>query len=577
MAQKSGIYRRPSGIYVLRLVVPERLREAVGRREVHVSTGTRSAEIAKLVAASASLHWRQKFLALERLTSMNIQQIVLGSPALTSGGHISLQEAAVASGFTDTELLRKVESGLIPAFVRLSAVPGHTLPEAALEREVDAAGVVFVAPSPTTMPVGASPVIFSGTAKLRGAHEVAAMLIDGAQPELVLVDLPDRPGVCLVPEAPLRLTIDSVELLARDVEAMRVIARASVTPQQLEASRAAASPVYSASQPDIKLSARLDAYMKDRGSTCALDQAQRVRSACELFIELMGDPSLQQIDRDLLRHYRDNLLPRCPADLHLLRSKHPEAGVSMTAAITQAPSSWPRLSAGERKKRMTWLSQFLKWLKVEGHIAVDPSEGLAQGVLDPQSTRKKRKQDSREVFSIQELRQIFGATWYRTGRGELSKAGTYREFLPLYYWLPLLGLHTGARINELCQLKLHDFRQTSTGVWFIAITDDGDDQKVKTSNSLRNVPLHQRLVDLGLIAWLRALEAAGHDRLFPELRHDPVKGYSKDAVKWFSRYLAGFGWPRDGTKTFHSLRHTFATHCVNEIGAIESVVLQMTA
>ncbi|WP_338157368.1 DUF6538 domain-containing protein [Burkholderia multivorans] len=38
MAQTSCLYRRPSGIYVVRLVVPKRLRSAVGKNEIHAST-----------------------------------------------------------------------------------------------------------------------------------------------------------------------------------------------------------------------------------------------------------------------------------------------------------------------------------------------------------------------------------------------------------------------------------------------------------------------------------------------------------------------------------------------------------
>jgi hypothetical protein len=41
MSGLSCIYRRTSGIYVVRLVVPARLRPAIGRSEVHVSTGLR--------------------------------------------------------------------------------------------------------------------------------------------------------------------------------------------------------------------------------------------------------------------------------------------------------------------------------------------------------------------------------------------------------------------------------------------------------------------------------------------------------------------------------------------------------
>ena len=46
---------------------------------------------------------------------------------------------------------------------------------------------------------------------------------------------------------------------------------------------------------------------------------------------------------------------------------------------------------------------------------------------------------------------------------------------PHRWWVPMIGLHTGARINEVAQLKLNDIVQEA-GVWCIKIqkTVDAD-------------------------------------------------------------------------------------------------------
>lgn len=51
MAQKANLYRRGSGVYVVRMIVPLRLREVVGKGEVHTSTETRDLVVSKGVAA----------------------------------------------------------------------------------------------------------------------------------------------------------------------------------------------------------------------------------------------------------------------------------------------------------------------------------------------------------------------------------------------------------------------------------------------------------------------------------------------------------------------------------------------
>lgn len=130
-----------------------------------------------------------------------------------------------------------------------------------------------------------------------------------------------------------------------------------------------------------------------------------------------------------------------------------------------------------------------------------------------------------------------------------------------------MGLYTGGRLNEICQLSLSDFKRTDDGVEFLEITVEDEDGNVvetkslKTTNSKRVVPIHHRLIDLGLLEYCSALRAAGYDRLFPELSHNDRKGYGKAAGSWFNERLMGnkLGIPRDGRYTFHSFRHNYAT------------------
>jgi integrase len=224
---------------------------------------------------------------------------------------------------------------------------------------------------------------------------------------------------------------------------------------------------------------------------------------------------------------------------------------------------------------MQWLCGMFAWLHDEKWITDDPAVGLGAPIREG---KRGARHTRRDLFTRDDLKQIFSAPWFATGRGELTKAGTYREFLPSYYWLPLLGLFTGARINELCQLSLTDIRQTDSGVWYLDI-NEGDEEslkKVKNASSLRRVPLHPLLIHCGLIQWRDRLKAEGHTRLFPEFTHDAAKGYSKAAVKWFSSFLSRLGWERNGRKVFHSFRHTLASECLNGLGLSEALTAQIS-
>jgi Cys-tRNA synthase (O-phospho-L-seryl-tRNA:Cys-tRNA synthase) len=42
-----------------------------------------------------------------------------------------------------------------------------------------------------------------------------------------------------------------------------------------------------------------------------------------------------------------------------------------------------------------------------------------------------------------------------------------------------------------------------------------------------------------LLEYVDALKAAGYDRLFPELKHNKIKGYRAGASKWFNENYFG--------------------------------------
>jgi integrase len=182
----------------------------------------------------------------------------------------------------------------------------------------------------------------------------------------------------------------------------------------------------------------------------------------------------------------------------------------------------------------------------------------------------KREQDVRSVFDDGELRNIFSASWYKAGKG------TDKNWRPYQYWIPLLGLLTGCRINELAQLYLEDVKRTESGTWYLDINQNHSDQSLKTVNSIRVMPLHQRMVELGLPLYVETLRDLGEKRLFPELRFDLAKGYGKAAGAWFNERFLGnkLAVTRDGRKTFHSFRHGYIT-ALERLDTPERVVTQL--
>jgi integrase len=191
------------------------------------------------------------------------------------------------------------------------------------------------------------------------------------------------------------------------------------------------------------------------------------------------------------------------------------------------------ISIASVNKYLRRVSSLFHWGKRHGYIHENPFNGL--GLKEHRMAYLQR-----ERFRYDELKKLFDPEHHSPEKFKHSYC----------YWLPWLGLYTGARLEELCQLHLPDIRQEG-GIWVIDINGK-DEKRMKTPAAERLVPIHSRLIELGLLERVSMLQSKGENRLFPELRQTR-DGYGQAASKWFARHRTRFGI----NKQFHSLRHTF--------------------
>jgi hypothetical protein len=137
---------------------------------------------------------------------------------------------------------------------------------------------------------------------------------------------------------------------------------------------------------------------------------------------------------------------------------------------------------------------------------------------------------------------------------------TYLERLtkPHEFWCPLLGLFTGARIEEISQSSVDDFCLVK-GVLCFQVKFDCAEKGVKNASAIRDIPLHQTLIDLGFMDYLAdvAKDYGKKSRIFPYLRIDEVNGFSDVPSESFKRYRESVG-VMHPKKVFHSFRSNVA-------------------
>ena len=73
---------------------------------------------------------------------------------------------------------------------------------------------------------------------------------------------------------------------------------------------------------------------------------------------------------------------------------------------------------------------------------------------------------------------------------------------PYRRWIALLGLYTGARANEICQLYADDVVLVDN-IWCIKVQSGRPDQKLKTDNSKRLIPIHAVVLEAGFLAFVQ--------------------------------------------------------------------------
>lgn len=577
------------GVLYFRARVPDELQACLGRREIRRSLGTSSLREARPKAtslASALFHiydLARDTLMARRRTSMATRSTPPAKPASAS----TATTGAPLSTLTDSHLRQIMEEWLTEA---LQSTYERRLTRRQqiedLEAERDQAGfhlsdayeeletLNFTKGTKTTTAAllrhegyEVSPEDERGAAFLKACHvqkiAEAAYLEQIASQHFTgnLVDSRWWP-----PAAGMTSTVTPS---AQPTPTIAAASPAPVMAQPVTQSKADAITV--AQAVDMFIAEKLQ--MKAWKSSAQNNIPQRLK----IMVEILDGQSLPMsgFDRNLMKRLRV-ALARLPKNLR----KYPHLkGKPMAEILALDLPKEERINITTASNYCGTIKSFINWAWKEDYLTTHPSKiNDALFVVNPDGERVPDEfnavAQTERVFSTDDLRRLFGSTEYLEDKHAKS----------WHHWLPLLGLYTGARIEELCQLYLDDIQAHDGGasgldrIWVLNIHEDKErGQKVKTRAGNRLVPLHPFLVDdLGFLRHVEALKAAGETRLFPDLELRPKTGkYSDAASAWFTRYRrkcnVGGGENEHSGLRFHSFRHTLVTFCKEHKLAREAV------
>lgn len=270
--------------------------------------------------------------------------------------------------------------------------------------------------------------------------------------------------------------------------------------------------------PPVSLIGLFDEHVRERQLTPASEKSFRQKVLA--FQKFLGHDDARRITKRDVSDWKDHLLARGQADGSPLSAK--------TVRDTYLPAVKTALNRGVNSDRLT--------------------ENVAAGVS---VVGKKRKARVRPAgFTDIEVKQILVATLAKHRSTLPEKARLARR------WIPWLCAYTGARVNEMSQLRGKDVTKED-GIWCVRITPEAGGTK---SGDARIVPLHPHLIEQGFLKVAKAEDGP----IFYDpsrsrggaLAHPQSKKVGERIAKWVRDVV---GITDANVQPNHGWRHRFKT------------------
>lgn len=280
--------------------------------------------------------------------------------------------------------------------------------------------------------------------------------------------------------------------------------------------------------------------------------ANQAEASYELFVKICGDRPLRDYSRSDAGNFR-RTAERLP-------SNYSKAAVFKGMEPNEIVVRFEKLPEGNRASYLTQktIKRHFSALSALWAEAIATGEAEANIFSDFKFTATKRAKDERNQWEMVDLKALFASPIWS---GCLSEGRRTQEGHLIVrdekFWVPLIGLYSGMRLEEICQLRTDDLR-SQDDVYFFDVNDNASRQ-VKNSNAVRRVPIHPELIKLGFLEYVASFGTKGSRSIFPALKPGGAdKKLGHAFTKWFTRYRRDIGVYRPKVD-FHSLRHTATT------------------
>jgi integrase len=497
--------------YHFRIAVPKDCVEAVGKKEIFLSLGTKSWEEAGKRAAPLRKEWKAEFKRIRNAAKgLDSQSTAGDDPDVSESSSDYLQHYRVLMEKNLPALIDHSADEELPDIAEhyVATIEYIQNADSRAPRQLDLPELEETGP----LPSGETP---GQTRKKR------------------------RALVTVLHEMEKAVTEELREPLKKETSPSQSTSKSVVTVEQ--------PSVSTGEETDLLKVAELLIQSKTRNEATNSKVRAEVRHLKDW---TLGKSDITKFTKADLIDYVQNCLPHIPAFMHQ-KEKYKNKTLRQCVALTQKdPNKYPPLSYKTCENTLMRLNMVFNYAKdFLGVIPVNP----VKGIEIPKVNAPKEKP---KAFTKKELKDMWKAL--TAVHLEIGKR-------PSRYWVTVLSLYHGFRLNEPCSLFLKDVYEDEDGIWVMDLNEDGPGKTLKNKSSFRVIPVHPYVLnDLGFKAFVEAQKARRREGLLFDDLTLTKDGYKRKISHWFAKWKEEWLDEKNTHKNFHSLRHTFIRQAQNQ-------------
>jgi integrase len=290
----------------------------------------------------------------------------------------------------------------------------------------------------------------------------------------------------------------------------------------------------------IRFSMMVEDFFLDR-PTLKEQTVKTNKAIYAIFQSICGDVLSTDIGHQMVKRYLRSL-QNLPSNMS---KKYP--GKTAKEVLSENVSADKLMSPTTVNKYMSRLAQLFDWAVGNGHMKMNFATGKRNKL-----TRKDKKEAKKFPFSFEDLDRIFL-------KAPIHKDNIRDSKNTELFWIPLISLYSGMRVEEICQLQISDVKEieddhSGAKAWCFDVNEEGNGKSLKNLQSERMVPIHTELKKMGFMDYYHERRRKGFQTLWNLKLTN--RGYSHSLSRKCNRYITNKAGVTETKKTFHSFRHT---------------------